>query len=430
MRQTVHIFLKDARRSWPYIAVVLAITTILAVLTPKWTPAYNPATRTLNDTVDLLQLLLPVAWWLAIAHAIHGEELVGDRQFWVTRPYSWKSLFAAKALFCVAFLVLPFLVCDCIILSADGFSPAAVIGGLLWRQYFLACMLMLPPFVLATLTRGMRQFVLTCFAVAIVFVVLMALAPFRQSDTLGAAIARIHPDSRSWFEAWGAGVLFGAGGLSLLLWQYARRRTAVVRAVVIALLAWGLISSAWPPRAVARATAAQPPVPPAEYPEIAVVFAPEHGRPNRPGLSSGIDVFIPIELTGRNRELLLYQLGAVSITPEGGEAWSPAGWGYFNDPSGGRDWISLSLDRPVFERLNRAPVKLQAVFGVIVYEKQSVVKLRPGGEFAKIPGFGAVAIPENSRFPLVSWRAPLQLPSEKIVYTIRGPDSAVLCYGE
>jgi len=438
MRQTIHIFLKDARRSWLYIAVVLAVTALLAVLTPRWKPSYDAATRTLNNTVDLLEVLLPIAWWFAIAHVVQGEELVGDRQFWVTRPYSWKSLFAAKALFCAAFLILPSLISDCIVLSADGFSPAAVIPGLLWRQYYLAAMLLLPPFVLAALTRNMRQFALVCLAIAIAFLVLTdllptyyftGLTPFQHFNAMAALLTRTHPGAKSWFEAWGAGVLFGAGGLSLLLWQYALRRTAAVRVVVIALLALGLISSAWPPRAVAQAAAAQPPVPPAEYPEIAVVFTPEHGRPNRPGLSSGIDVFVPIELTGRNRELLDDRLVAVIVTPEGGEAWSPTGWGYFHPPSGG-DWISLSMDRRDFQRLNRAPVKLQAVFGVIVYEKRSVVKLRPGGEWANIPGFGAVAIPQNPSFPLVWWRAPLQLPSEKIVYTIRGPDSAVLCRGE
>jgi hypothetical protein len=35
---------------------------------------------------------------LAIA-AVHEDRLTGDRQFWVTRPYLWKSLLLAKALF-------------------------------------------------------------------------------------------------------------------------------------------------------------------------------------------------------------------------------------------------------------------------------------------------------------------------------------------
>jgi len=29
---------------------------------------------------------------------VHAESLVGDRQFWITRPYEWKKLLTAKAL--------------------------------------------------------------------------------------------------------------------------------------------------------------------------------------------------------------------------------------------------------------------------------------------------------------------------------------------
>src|SRR5437879_8634778 len=115
MRQTIHIFLKDARRSWPYIAVVVALTAAHAVLSPRWVPLNTAQTARLNRTVELLHMILPIAWWFTIAHLVHGERLVGDRQFWVTRPYSWKSLFAAKVLFCAVFLILPFLISDCVI---------------------------------------------------------------------------------------------------------------------------------------------------------------------------------------------------------------------------------------------------------------------------------------------------------------------------
>jgi hypothetical protein len=35
---------------------------------------------------------------------IHAEALVGDRRFWLTRPYEWKKLLGAKALFLLVFL--------------------------------------------------------------------------------------------------------------------------------------------------------------------------------------------------------------------------------------------------------------------------------------------------------------------------------------
>src|SRR5256885_7885270 len=52
----------------------------------------------------LVMILLPLAWWTLIARVIHDEVLPGDNQFWITRPYSWKSLLGAKALFILAFI--------------------------------------------------------------------------------------------------------------------------------------------------------------------------------------------------------------------------------------------------------------------------------------------------------------------------------------
>jgi ABC-type transport system involved in multi-copper enzyme maturation permease subunit len=171
MRQAIHTFRKDTRRSVPYIAVVSGITALLAILTPRWTSVYISETRPLNTTVDLLQLLLPVAWWFTIALLVQGESLVGDRQFWLTRPYSRWSLLFAKILFCVVFLTAPMLAGDCLVLSAEGFSPTALIPGLLWRHCVLADTFMLAAMTLAALTRNTRQFVIACFLLAIGFFV-------------------------------------------------------------------------------------------------------------------------------------------------------------------------------------------------------------------------------------------------------------------
>jgi hypothetical protein len=104
MKQALHIFLKDARRCWPFSAVVLAITAALAYIEPRWVPMQFPGTYNPDQAVPVLDLLLGMAWWFTIAHLVHGEGLVGDRQFWVTRPYSWSSLFLSKVLFCATFL--------------------------------------------------------------------------------------------------------------------------------------------------------------------------------------------------------------------------------------------------------------------------------------------------------------------------------------
>ena len=154
MRQAIHIFRKDARHCWPYIAAVLALAVVNA-----WQNSREIPSPSLNIDMNL-PLLTGLAWWLAIGAAVHGESLIGDRQFWVTRPYSWKSLLAAKLLFVAVFLGLPTFVSDCITLFASGFTPRPLIPGLLLRQCWLAAFLVLP-FVVAALTRLTGRFVLT-----------------------------------------------------------------------------------------------------------------------------------------------------------------------------------------------------------------------------------------------------------------------------
>jgi hypothetical protein len=132
MRQAIHIFKKDARHlRWP-IALLMAWLAARAALSPLYSPFYNGWGW--NRTLDSLDFLLPVVWWFLLAAAIHNESLVGDRQFWVTRPYSWRSLAAAKGLFLVVFILLPTLVCDSVILAIAGFSPGRLAADLLWFE--------------------------------------------------------------------------------------------------------------------------------------------------------------------------------------------------------------------------------------------------------------------------------------------------------
>jgi hypothetical protein len=434
MKQAVHIFLKDARRAWPYIAIVLAITAALAYLTPKYTPGFGLGADRVDRAVNILQFLLPVAWWFTIAHVVHGEALVGDRQFWVTRPYSWRSLLLAKILFCVAFLSVPLLAQDFIVLSAAGFPPAQMIPELLWRHCSLAAILMLPAFVLAALTRNGRQFVLACLSLVIALLVPGFVESSHPSKpSLGNLMDLRRSAALSWIEDWGPGVLLIAGALALLLWQYARRRTAYSRAVVLAAYALNLASTIWSAR----------PIPPAvwesvvadtRYPEVAVTFYPGRARLNRryaSGAPNKVQIDIPIELTGRKRDLLRYDVAALSIEPEHGDAWSSR---QISDIGAAdredADWIELHLDGKDFERLNREPVKLRALFGVTVYEEQARLQLRQGAGWSNIPGFGSAEIPRVPGMALLWWRSPLHSPSGRFFCSIRDPASDALYQAE
>jgi hypothetical protein len=115
MKQILHIFAKDCRHFWPEILISVALVGALVWIYPStWLSksglyavaggAFLPSMLEAGVLAVLLTVLVPVSWWLLIARVIHAEALVGDRQFWVTRPYEWKKLLGAKALFLAVFL--------------------------------------------------------------------------------------------------------------------------------------------------------------------------------------------------------------------------------------------------------------------------------------------------------------------------------------
>jgi hypothetical protein len=167
---------------------------------------------------------------------------------------------------------------------------------------------------------------------------------------------------------------------------------------------------------------------------VAAAFFPARGRLNRrdaSGAPNKVQIDIPIELTGRKRDLLRYDIAALSMEPEHGVAWSSHGISDIGlAPREDADWIELHLDEKDFQRLNRQPVKMHALLGVTVYEEQARLQLREDAGWTKLPGFGNVAI---SRFPgitLLWMRAPLHSPSGRFAGSIRDPGSDVLHQAE
>jgi hypothetical protein len=328
----------------------------------------------------------------------------------------------------VVFLLAPHLVSDWIVLAVDGFSPQSMIPGLLWRQCSLFGVPMLPALVLAAVTRNMRQFALVSLALVIAFAGLTEVEALHPSNAIATALAN-GADLK-----WRGTIWYAGGAMALLLWLYARRRTGAARAILAAVLVWGLVESAWAPPAIAWAAQKQPA--PAEHPEIAVVFAPQRGGLGMfgaSGVKDKVQVDIPIELTGRGRDLLDVEMASVSILPEHGAAWSSA-WNWYTHASKrrGKDWIEMGLEPRVFQRLNGGPVKVRAVFGVVLYETETTTRFAPVGGWTDVPGFGKIAIRSSSGYFswLLWWRAPLREPQRRFIYTVHDADSGVVYRGE
>ena len=113
MRQAIHIFKKDFRYLMREVALMLVLSVALV-----WTATRG---RGKAFTTGTIELLLVVTACFLIARVIHAEAIPGHTQFWLTRPYQWRSLFAAKILFILAFVNGPLLLAQLALLLIVGF---------------------------------------------------------------------------------------------------------------------------------------------------------------------------------------------------------------------------------------------------------------------------------------------------------------------
>jgi hypothetical protein len=225
MRQAIHIFTKDVRHLWPAILAVEILTALFAYVGAA---SFGVNWQTLNLFPILTQLLMAVGWWYLIAAAIHEEVLPGHHQFWVTRPYSRKSLIAARALFIVAFINVPKMAADCVILEIQGFHAASYWSNLIASQVLLMALWLLPFAALAAITANLRQFIL-----AVLLVWLVIFPPIAIRSPLVSAFDSQMPIGGGWISMLIVIAIVLLSSVLVLFWQYSRRRTAVARMMAI-----------------------------------------------------------------------------------------------------------------------------------------------------------------------------------------------------
>jgi hypothetical protein len=224
MQQAWHIFKKDIR----YLHWEIAFLLVLAAI----------STWSSQGDYSVLGLLYAAAVAYTVARLIHAEAIPGENQFWITRPYRWPSLLTAKILFVMAFIQLPVLVMQSILLLHDGFAIGVILPGLLWTQALILLAISLPCFALAAMTVGLVPFIAALLVlVAIGFVTM-------QASSRSMAYA---PESIDWILYSIPLVAAAIAVPPVLYMQYKDRRTrrAVILAVGITLSA--VIASASTP---------------------------------------------------------------------------------------------------------------------------------------------------------------------------------------
>ncbi len=228
MNQALHIFKKDFRYS-RYEITLVALFAIACAAAHLRGPhgAFNES------------WLPEIFWFVGVAFLVGrlvlAEAITGDRQFWITRPYRWKSLLGAKLLFIIVFVNLPVLLAHLAILLIDGFPLVSSIPGLLWSQVLLFAF-SLPFVAFATLSSG-KPFQLILFACAAGVWILMT------SNTVGPL------SGVAWLSGSIAFTALCATAVSILFLQYKGRRTVSSRWLAaggVAVSAFVLGAMPWP----------------------------------------------------------------------------------------------------------------------------------------------------------------------------------------
>lgn len=393
MRQTLHIFRKDARFLWPQILAALALAALFG-----WCYSVDPwrfgGFGRAQSARGMIAFLVALSWVYLASAAIHKELPAGDRQFWVTRPYRWKSLLAAKALLLFAFINIPLFLADAAILAAHGLAPSAAQS--LLRQALVTLGLLLPAMALAAVTRDQAQAAGAIIGAAVSLALVSAYTP---QDSGWGPLAGMH--------ACIVVAVLSAGALGVLLWQYARRRTMAARAVLGAVVGLCLAIVAAPPNGAAIALYG--PEPEVVRPvHLCVGLASCDLPTTEPHRVTG---WYPIRVeglpAGMRADPLLVD---VTITGSNGASWRSGWigqtvafpflyWGRLDS-----DGLELTLGARVTDQFQSQPVKISVSLAMTIYRTEATASLIPGQPPQAIAGVGACSVDSVEGFgrPLLS----------------------------
>jgi hypothetical protein len=252
MKQAFHIFLKDARYLWVEIVLSLVVTAAFAVEYPDtwlWPDSileHGGLHQKLIYLARTLTVLVPLSWWLLIGRVVHAETLIGDRQFWVTKPYDWRSLLGAKLLFIAVFIYLPFLVSQWVLLVEAGFWPLSYLGGIGFNLALVTGALIVPLLAIAAVTLNFGRMTLAILAI----VAYIAGVAYLDSTFGSPSVFAPYSDRYSI-----PALLIVL--LTVIVLQYARRRTLLARlllasaavaitVVAVTLPTQGMVDTAYP----------------------------------------------------------------------------------------------------------------------------------------------------------------------------------------
>lgn len=383
MKQALHIFAKDVRHFWPEIAVSVTIMVLYAWIgryawaATVWAGGVPQGAEQLNRLANIMPVLIQLSWWVLITRLVQTESLVGDRQWWITKPYEWPRLLGGKGLFLAVFVALPLLVVQCVLMVQAGFQPAEYLAGMGFDLLLVATILVLPLMVVATVTSGFGKMTLVLIGLLLAVVLIIATAGWAQQNRYSAP-----------FD-WGVFYMVLAAVLAaIIVLQYARRRTWIAR-LMFAGLVIVFAAAAWLGNTA---------------PAVAMVY-PRGRTPltlsanvkptvySAKGISdTEVVMMLPLTVTGEAADAVV-TIDAVkmSIAGHDGERWT-SNWQpswkphvLAIDPVTG---VNLLVDKAFYDRVRTKPVEMDLSFALTELRvEQTTHIVMPARDFM-VEGFG------------------------------------------
>jgi hypothetical protein len=380
MNQILHIFRKDARKHWLEILISLTLLGLYArrqlPLWPEPPGSLQIGSLFFSQVAGLITPALVLFWAFLILRLVQDESLVGDRQWWVTKPYIWWKLLIAKILFAIVFISIPLFLADLFLLRHAGFPILSNLWGLVRMQLFLPLVIIVFSLVLACLTRNLPQALL---GIGLVLACLIAVS-WLMSGLRGHTMTE---NSKLWDRV--QNFLMFAPLILVPIWQFARRRTWASRGVLLGCFTAVTLLSLIPGNRIEQS-----------YPLVSAHDAPaqftisatpqtKEQQPAWPGPITETILSVRVNISDIAADQLVVVEGLQLNADSAEESRWSSGWQWQNLylwPEKQSDTVNYTVKRKEYEKIKSQPLNLRVQLLLSEYKETNVRTLiLPTGVF-------------------------------------------------
>jgi hypothetical protein len=304
--------------------------------------------------------------------------MIGSEQYWLARPFDWRTVLGAKLLFVVLFVNVPLFLYQIAVLAYNLFAPMNYLAALLSKQFFFSAFMLLPVIAIAAVTKTLWQ-TFVGFSVLLFLYSIASRTQFEWGNLV-------------WIRFSAVAVVAAVGFCLVIALQYARRWTLLSRGLLagVALLATliGIASPSGPAYLLQQRQSAR------QFDAYTVQISPDPSRMNQILRKSSYDprlreLRIPIRLDNIPAGLELENDWTAVDVQRGGKRHPVSHWnilGSIYQPLPGQNWLVAFLPKDKLAELEGHPVELVVSVGVTLSEVKTARPIDLWG--VDVPGLG------------------------------------------